>query len=94
MRIWRSQYIEAMRVFGGVRGLSYQVCDAEVHGQRNDCGHEAGPDGAWEVCDITDEPDSEEDERDAVCGARLVVFDQLRDLVLLAISHDHRSHEA
>jgi hypothetical protein len=83
--------MEAMSVFGVVGGISHQVCDAEVHGQRNDCGHEAGPEGACEVCDITDEPDSEEDERDAVCGARLVVFDQLRDLVLLAIRRDDRS---
>lgn len=70
------------------RWLSYQVCDAEVHGQRNNGGHEAGPECACEVGDIADEPDCEEDERNAVCGARLVVLNQLRDLVSLAIGHD------
>lgn len=66
------------------RGLSYQVRDAEVHGQGNDGGHQAGPESAREVSDVANEPDGEEDERDAVCRAGLVVLYQLRNLVLLA----------
>jgi len=69
-----------------VTGVRYQVCDAEVHGQRDDGGYETGPQGACEVGDIADEPDGQEGQGDAVCGAGLVVLDQLGDLRLLAIS--------
>lgn len=70
----------------GVDWVPYQVCDAEVHGQRDDGGHETGPQGAGEVGDIADEPDGQEDQGDPVCGARLIVLDQLGDLGVLAIS--------
>jgi hypothetical protein len=61
-------------------GLSYQVCDAEVHGQRDDGGDQACPERAEEVGHVADEPDGEEDEGDAICRAGLVVLDQLGDL--------------
>lgn len=57
-----------------------QVGEAEVDCEGNDGGDEAGPDGADKVGDIAYEPDGEEGERDAFCGALLVVFDQLGDL--------------
>jgi hypothetical protein len=64
---------------------SYQVCNTEVHGQGDDGRHETGPEGACEVGDIADEPDGQEDQGDAVCGAGLVVLDQLGDLRLSVI---------
>ena len=74
---------------GSARGLSYQVGNAEVHGQGNDGWHQASPECAGKVGDIADEPDDEEDERNSISRARPVVLDQLRDLVLLANSHDY-----
>jgi hypothetical protein len=67
---------------GGV--LSYQVCDAEVHGQRDDGGDQARPERAEEVGHVADEPDGEEDEGDAICRAGLVVLNQLGNLGVLA----------
>lgn len=66
-----------------MRVLSYQISDAKVHGQRNDGGHQASPEGARKVCDIADKPDSKEDEGDAVSRAGLVVLDQLGHLVVV-----------
>ena len=66
--------------------LSYQVCDAEVHGQRDDGGDQARPQRAEEVGHVADEPDGEEDEGDAICGARLVVLNQLGDLEGVVVS--------
>jgi hypothetical protein len=42
------------------------VGEAEVDGEGDDGGDQAGPDGAYEVGDVTDEPDAEEGERDAI----------------------------
>ena len=69
--------------------LSYHICHAEVHGQRDDGRYKAGPYCACEVRDIADKPNNQEDERNAVCRARFVVLDQLRDLVGIS----YRSHE-
>lgn len=62
-----------------VQALRYQdkVGDAEVDCEGGDGGDEAGPEGAGEVGDVADEPDEEEGEGYALCGALLVVFDEL-----------------
>lgn len=52
-----------------------EVCEAEVDGEGDNGGDEAGPDGADEVGYVADEPDGEEGEGDALCGALFVVFD-------------------
>lgn len=57
-----------------------QVGKAEVDCERDDGGHEAGPECADEVGDVADEPDGEEGEGYAIGGALFVVFNQLGDL--------------
>jgi hypothetical protein len=57
-----------------------QVGEAEVDCEGDDGGDEAGPEGACEVGDVADEPDGEEGEGYAICGALFVVFDELGDL--------------
>jgi hypothetical protein len=59
-----------------------EVCEAKVDCEGDDGGDETGPEGACEVRDVAYEPDGEEGEGDAVCGAGFVVFNQLGDLVL------------
>lgn len=58
-----------------------QVGEAKVDCEGDDGGDETGPEGTGEVGDIANEPDDEEGERDAICRARLVVFEQLGDLM-------------
>jgi hypothetical protein len=62
-----------------------EVGKAEIHGEGDDSGDEAGPNGTYEVCDVADEPDGEEGERYAFCGALLVVFYELGYLGVLAL---------
>lgn len=57
-----------------------EIGEAEVNGEGDYRGHEPGPDRAGKVCNVSDEPDREEEKRDAFSGALLVVLDQLGDL--------------
>jgi hypothetical protein len=57
-----------------------QIREAEVDGQSNDCGYEAGPYCADEVCDVAYEPDYEKGEGYAFSGGLAVVLNQLRNL--------------
>jgi len=68
------------RVVVDALGNQNEVGEAEVDGQRDDGGDEAGPERAGEVGDVADEPDGEEGEGDAFGGGLAVVFDQLGDL--------------
>ena len=57
-----------------------QVGEAKVDCEGGYGGHQVCPDGACEVGDVAHEPDDEESERNAICRARFVVFNQLRYL--------------
>jgi hypothetical protein len=58
-----------------------QVREAEVYCECDDGGDEASPESTREIGDVADEPDGEEGEGYAVCGALGVVFDELGDLM-------------
>lgn len=57
-----------------------RVKDAKVDGKHNDGGYQAGPNGAKEIGDISQQPYGQEGEGDTFGGTALVVFHQLRDL--------------
>lgn len=57
-----------------------KVSEAEVDSKGDGCGHETCPDCSSEISDIADKPGSEEDERDAIRRALLIVFDELWNL--------------
>lgn len=42
------------------------VCEAEVDGNGDNDGDEMCPEGAYEVCNVTDEPDEEESDGDRI----------------------------
>lgn len=57
----------------------YTVGDAEVHADRDDHGHEPGPQRPREIADVAHEPDENECETDCFGRRVAVVFDELRD---------------
>ena len=62
-----------------------QICEAKVDCEGDDCGDEAGPDGADEVGYVADEPDDEEGEGDAFGGGLAVVLYELGDLRVMLV---------
>jgi hypothetical protein len=65
-----------------VETLRYEdeVGDAKVDCEGSDSGHEPREEGAGKIVYVTDEPDAEEEQTDAICGTLFVVFYELGDL--------------
>jgi hypothetical protein len=63
-----------------------EIGEAEVDCEGDHSGHKTCPYCSNEVGDITDEPDDEEGDGDALGGSLSVILDQLRNLLVDVVS--------
>jgi hypothetical protein len=54
-----------------------EISEAEIDCECSDCRYKAGKEGSSKVCYISEEPDAQEKKTDTICGALVVIFNQL-----------------